>query len=661
MSLRSENAVPSENHAAEHADSRQLLTPVGDVPGVVPRHVQLLGKLGIYTVADLLFFFPRDYEDLSDRRSIADLEDDHVQSVRGQVVEIDGKSSGFGKSRVGLLLRDETDELRAIWFNQPFMRNKFKVGQFLLLSGKPRQSGGRWEMAHPRIRWLDDPEEDTNLNLLPIYPLTEGIKQYQLRKLIETATREYASLLEEVFPQSLLDKYQLFPLQEALPTIHHPENMEQLGHARRRFVFQELFVLQLALAARRWQHKTNLKAPPLEASAQIDARIRRLFPFDLTAGQHMVIEEVAADMAKPTPMNRLLQGDVGSGKTVIAVYAILTCVSHSHQAVLMAPTEILARQHADTLGKLLKQSRVRWLLLTGGMPAKQRAEALAEIAAGNIDVVIGTHAVVQEDVEFAKLGLVVIDEQHKFGVRQRAALRQTEHSPHYLVMTATPIPRTVSMALFGDLDVSTLRDMPPGRQAVNTYVVEHRAQGEWWSFVRGKLREGRQAYVVAPLVDESENYAAASVAEAFERLTNGELEAFRVGLLHGRMSSAEKEQTMASFRSGEIQVLVSTTVIEVGVDVPNATLMTVDSPERFGLSQLHQLRGRIGRGTHPGFCALLADEELSEDARGRLSSFANTTDGFELAELDFKMRGPGRPIRHQTTWHAATARGRPHL
>jgi ATP-dependent DNA helicase RecG len=431
------------------------------------------------------------------------------------------------------------------------------------------------------------------------------------------------------------------PLAEALPAIHSPQDTDQLVRARRRFVFQELFILQLAVTARRWQHQVGFRAPALVASADINARIKRLFPFEWTAGQQAAIAEVAADMASETPMNRLLQGDVGSGKTVIAVYAMLVCVARGYQAALMAPTEILARQHAETLSSLLKASRVRYLLLVGGMTTRERAAALADIAAGNIDLVIGTHAVVQEDVRFAKLGLVVIDEQHKFGVRQRAALRQGESSPHYLVMTATPIPRTISMTLFGDLEVTTLREMPPGRQEVRTYVVKPEEQPRWWQFVRDKLRAGRQAYVVAPLVDESENIAAASVAEAFERLTNGELAVFRVGIIHGRMSPGEKEEAMAAFRSGKTHVLVSTSVIEVGVDVPNACIMVIDSPERFGLAQLHQLRGRVGRGTLAGFCGVLVGDELSEQARARLDSFAATSDGFDLAEMDFQLRGPG--------------------
>jgi len=319
---------------------------------------------------------------------------------------------------------------------------------------------------------------------------------------------------------------------------------------------------------------------------------------------------------------------------------MLVAVAHGHQATLMAPTEILARQHAQTLARLLEASRVRFAVLTGGTAKRERDELLEKIAVGEIDVVLGTHAIIQDDVHFKNLGLAVIDEQHKFGVRQRAALRQGDQSPHYLVMTATPIPRTMTMTLFGDLDVSTLRELPTGRQPVNTYLVEPEEQAKWWQFVRDRLREGRQAFVVVPLVDESENVSAPSVADAFEQLTNGELEAFRLGILHGRMSSAEKQHTMADFRAGETQVLVSTSVIEVGVDVANASVMIVAGAERFGLAQLHQLRGRVGRGSHAGFCGVLLGE-MTDHGRERLDAFAASTDGFELAELDFKLRGPG--------------------
>jgi ATP-dependent DNA helicase RecG len=651
MSGTSQQAAQPVPVKREPTPAEVLGTPVEFVRGVGPERAELLAKLEVRTARDLIFFFPRDYQDLTDRRDIADLEEDVLQTVRGEVVEIDSRSSGFGKSVVGVLVRSLTPALsqgergygylRALWFNQPFMRERFRQGQHVLLSAKPRFRGGRWEMPHPRVTWLDGAEDQPEMRMLPLYSLTEGITQFYMRRMVASAVENFGQVLEEVFPEALLRQYDLMPLVEALPAIHSPYDAQQLERARRRFVFQELFVLQLAVVARRWQQQMGFRAPRLEASADINARIERLFPFDLTAGQRTAIQDVATDMGRETPMNRLLQGDVGSGKTAVAVYAMLLCVARGYQAALMAPTEILARQHAETLAALLRASRVRYLLLVGGMTAKERETALAAIAAGQIDLVIGTHAVVQEDVRFAKLGLVVIDEQHKFGVRQRAALRQGQTSPHYLVMTATPIPRTVTMTLFGDLDVTTLRDMPPGRQEVRTYVVQPNEQERWWNFVREKLRAGRQAYVVAPLVDESENIAAASVSEAFERLTNGELAAFRVGIIHGRMTQPEKEQAMAEFRAGKTHVLISTSVIEVGVDVANACIMVIDSPERFGLAQLHQLRGRVGRGKLAGFCGVLLTEEMTEQATERLSAFAATSDGFALAEMDFELRGPG--------------------
>jgi ATP-dependent DNA helicase RecG len=600
-----------------------------------------LARLDVRTLADLIFLFPRDYQDLSDRRDIANLEEGPMQTIRGEVVEVDARSGGFGKSQVGVLVRQENDYLRAVWFNQPFMRDKFRAGQWVLLSAQPRLRGRRWEMAHPRVMWLEGPLDEPETRLVPVYPLTEGLHQSQLRLMIASAVEQHAQSLEEVLPEPLLAEYQLMPIVEALPAIHSPQDSDQLALARRRFIFQELLVLQLAVVARRHQQTTGFRAPRIEALPDIHARIERLFPFEWTAGQRAAIREVAADMASETPMNRLLQGDVGSGKTVVAVFAMLASVARGYQAVLLAPTEILARQHARTLEGLLHASRVRHLLLVGGLSTRQREDALADIAAARVDLVIGTHAILHEKVQFSRLGLVVIDEQHKFGVRQRAALRQGNRSPHYLVMTATPIPRTITMTLFGDLDVTTLREMPPGRQVVRTYVVEADAHARWWSFVREKLRAGRQAYVVAPLVEESDTVAAASVAAAFERLANGELADFRVGLVHGRMTPAEKEVAMAEFRSGRIHVLVSTSVIEVGVDVPNASVMVIESAERFGLAQLHQLRGRVGRDLHAGYCGVLVGDELSEEARARLAAFADTNDGFELAEMDFQLRGPG--------------------
>ncbi len=602
---------------------------------------EMLARLGLRTVADVLFFFPRDYEDLTQICMVEQLEEGELQTVCGTVEEFELRGLGPGRSMLGVLVRDqEGGFIRAVWFNQPWMKDKFAQGRRVAISGKPKIKGLFWEVSHPIVVHLAEEEAQPQGEIRPVYGLTEGIKQWEMRRIVAETVEAYGSLLEEVFPAKFLETKKLWPLQQALPQIHKPTDWDNLELARRRFVYQELFILQLALAVRREQQNRFSDSPKLETTAKIDARIQRLFSFELTDGQKECIERISADMSRTSPMNRLLQGDVGSGKTVVAVHAMLVAVANEHQAVLMAPTEVLARQHAKNLRRLLANSHVRMAELTGGLSPKQRTEMLDGIGKGDFDVIVGTQAIIQDDVTFAKLGLVVIDEQHKFGVEQRATLRRAGADPHYLVMTATPIPRTVTMTLFGDLDVSTLRDCPPGRQEVKTYLAAEDQRDRWWDFMARKLREGRQGYVVTPLVDEVEELDVTSVNEAYETLVNGPLEPFRVGLIHGRMRVDEKDAVMERFSTGDLQVLVCTTVVEVGVDVPNATLMTIESAQRFGLSQLHQLRGRISRGRHPGFCTAFADPP-NDLARQRLEAFVSTTDGFKLAELDFSLRGPG--------------------
>jgi len=653
----------------------ELSTPIQYLKGCGAARAELFARLGVRTIRDLLFFFPRDYQDLTDVRSVDSLEEGSLASVLGTVEEVE-LAERSGRSILGVLVRQETQHLRAVWFNQPFLREKFRRGQRVLLSGKPKRRGLRWEMVHPQVKVIESDEDQPQGHLLPVYPLTEGLAQRHVRQLTRRALDECVELLEEVFPADYLAAHDLLPLRTALPLLHFPASRAELGQARRRFIYQELLILQLALALKRQQVHEVLQAHPLELTAKIDARIRRLLPFELTGGQNQAIAEIAADLAGSHPMNRLLQGDVGSGKTIVAVFAMLLAVAHGGQVVLMAPTEVLARQHVGTLTWLLAKSQTRIGLLTGGMSAKARAELLAQIATGETQILVGTQAVVSDAIEFQRLALVVIDEQHKFGVRQRAALKHSGVQPHYLVMTATPIPRTMAMTQFGDLDVTTLRDHPPGRQKVYTYYPAAEDRPKWWDFFRKKLGEGRQGYVVVPLVAQGKQAASeggslpsadafdasleedwldapsdeddaerprpapVSLESAYEALANGELEAFRLGLIHGRMSSSEKLAAMEDFRAGRTQVLVATSVVEVGVDVPNATVMTIENAERFGLAQLHQLRGRISRGSYPGYCTLFADA-LTDDAMARLDAFVSTTDGFELAELDFKLRGPG--------------------
>ncbi|MGC4004513.1 MAG: DEAD/DEAH box helicase [Pirellulales bacterium] len=444
------------------SSAERLVTPLEQIRAVGRDRAHLMGKLKLRTVRDALFFFPREYQDYRDLKPIARLEADIPVSVRGRVAEVSERTTSRGVRMLGVLLTDGTHALRAVWFNQPFLRPKFQNGQELILSGKAKLRGMRWEMPHPRVQWIDVDEEPPAGNIMPVYRLTEGVTQGHVRYMLRTVLADYAPAVEEVFPPDFLAAHRLLPIGEAIPNMHFPRDPETLAAARRRFVYQELFVLQLGLALRRQAMLVQWHSSPLERTAKIDARIRRLFPFELTAGQNAAIEEIVADMSRTIPMNRLLQGDVGSGKTVVALYAILLAVANGHQAALMAPTEVLARQHARVLGRMLEQSHVRTALLTGGMAVREKTDALAAIASGETQVVIGTQAILGSAVEFSKLGLVVIDEQHKFGVRQRSGLKKAGQNPHYLVMTATPIPRTVSMTLYGDLDVSTLKESAAG-------------------------------------------------------------------------------------------------------------------------------------------------------------------------------------------------------
>jgi len=625
--------------------------------GVGSARAELLVKLGIRRVADLLFYFPRDYVDVADLRKPEDLVEGQLQSVLGVVDSLERKQTSRGVVLAMGMVCDGGGYIRAFWFNQMYHAEQMKSGRRLLMTGKPKWDNFRnaWVFMHPKLTYLADGEAvgsiaDRSIGVAlepmqPIYPLTEGLQQHHLRKIVRNALPIYSPVLDEVFPESFLVQNKLPPIADAVRKIHFPETSDEANAARRRFIFQELFILQVALAIRKLQRQTALKAPAIELSPKIDTRIRKLFPFALTESQEHVIREITGDLRQPIPMNRLLQGDVGSGKTVVAVYAMLLAVAHDYQAVFMAPTEVLARQHLRTLELMLEHSRVKIAPLFGGQKPVERTKVLQDIASGEAKVIVGTQAIIASEIDFHQLGLVVIDEQHKFGVRQRAKLKTgTGFDPHYLVMTATPIPRSVTMTLFGDLDVSIMRGLPPGRRKISTYLAEPKQREQWWDFVRKKLRDGRQAFVVVPLVEESEQFDARSIRETHDSLAVGPLNGFTLAMLHGRMSNDEKAKVMYDFRTGETQVLVATSVIEVGVDVPNATLMTIENGERFGLAQLHQLRGRIGRGNHPAFCTVFSDaahKAQYEDALTRLKAFVESTDGFKLAEVDFELRGPG--------------------
>ena len=627
----------------------KLTQPVQFLRGVGPRRAELLDKLGLRTAADVLFFFPRKYQDFTQLASIDQLVNDELTSVVGTIDDIDHSMSGNGRHVLYVLLRQDNQYLRAVWFNQPYLVPKFQIGQKVMFQGKARKVGGRFQMTHPRITWIDannSAAEDGQL--LPVYRLTDGINQRQIREIVSKTVETYAGLVEEAMPNELRQHASVCGIEDAIRKIHAPASIEEAEDARGRLVYQELLILQLALAIRRQRVKSGSVAPPLEMTPKIRARILRRFPFRLTPSQSTAVDEIAADMNRPFPMNRLLHGDVGSGKTAVALCAMLLAVAHGYQAAMMAPTEILASQHFRSLSKFLAGSRVKVALLTGSLKTSERNQLLQQIAAGEINIVVGTQAVASSSVEFHKLGLAVIDEQHKFGVKKRASLRQTGHDPHYLVMTATPIPRTVSMTLFGDLDVSTLEKPQGVGNMVNTYIGNEQSREEWWKFFSSKIQQGRQGYVVAPLVDAGDDSQLESAERLFESLSNGPLEAFRLDVLHGRQSAEEKNAALLAFANGETQVIVATGVVEVGIDVPNATMMTIESAERFGLSQLHQLRGRISRGKHPGFvCAFTSTEDHVDNER--LAAFAASDDGFELAETDLRLRGPGNLFSTQQT------------
>ncbi len=610
------------------------------LPGATPARLELLGRLGLRTVGDLLFHFPRSYEDLTDLRPISALAADAPQTAQGEVVEIEGRNLTSGGCLVSVVLCDDGVHcLEGVWFNQPYAASRFRFGQRLSFSGKPKWRSGHWQMSNPRVQALDGGAAVTP-GVVPVYPLTDGLRPDHLRPLIGKALELYGRCVVENLPESLRGLHDWPGVSEALRAVHFPPSAEEVTRARRRFIYEEFLLLQLGLALRRREVRDRGRAPVLPTSPVLDLRIRRLFPFALTGDQDKVVADISRDLASERPMQRLLQADVGAGKTAVAVYALLVAVANKHQAALMAPTEVLARQHFRTLERYLAHSRVRRLLLTGGRTPKERREALEVLRTGEIDLVVGTQALVQEDVQFARLGLVVVDEQHRFGVHQRARFRKLAADPHYLVMTATPIPRTAALAVFGDLDVSVMRQLPPGRKPVVTRWVEADQRERVYARLREGLSAGKQGYIVCPLVEESAALDVKAATETYSELQAGPFRDFRLGLLHGRMDETEKDETMRRFRAGEIQLLVCTTVIEVGVDVPNAMLLVVEHAERFGLSQLHQLRGRVSRGPTAGECFVFA-APANDEGRERLRAFVRLRDGFALAEMDMRLRGVG--------------------
>ncbi len=609
------------------------------VKGVGPKRAELLRALGIRSVIDLLQHYPRRYEDRRQIRRIAQLEAGRNETVRGKVLAVGAKRVGKALSIVQVALGDGSGTVYATWFNQPYMQSRFKVGQELILTGKV-QRRGYLEILSPEFEILS--AQDNGLlntgRIVPVYPLGERLSQRSMRKIIHACLDGYAASVPELLEAPLREECGLHPVSEALRNIHFPESPAALEAARRRLVFDEFLPMQLAI------HLKRKQMAELPGSSKKGGEFVRRFleslPFKLTRAQERVIAEARADMERTHPMNRLLQGDVGSGKTIVAVVALLIALDARYQGVLMAPTEILAEQHWRTLDALLSPLGVRPLLLTGEMSADEKAGVYEAIRSDGPLVVVGTHAVIQEDVEFSRLGVVVVDEQHKFGVSQRAAIKSKGENPDFMIMTATPIPRTLALTLYGDLDISVIDEMPPGRGTVTTRWVPPEKMGEAYAFIRAEALKGRQAYIIYPLIDESEKLPLGAARKMAERLRAEQFRDLSVGLIHGRMGREEREGVMRDFRAGRIQILIATSVIEVGLDIPGACLMLVEHAERFGLSQLHQMRGRIGRGGERSYF-LFSGQPATEEGSKRLEALCATNDGFRIAEMDLELRGPG--------------------
>jgi ATP-dependent DNA helicase RecG len=630
--------------------------------GVGPRRAADLQRAGLTTIEDLLYRFPIRYEDRGRFQTIASLKPGESSSIAGEVVSCGIRATRRPGFRiVELLVRDKTGSLRAIWFNQPFLADIFHPRQRVILFGKLELTSHGLQMQNPQYEVLrqEGPPEDAAApeaddetlhtgRIVPVYEKTGNLTTKMQRVLVHEALAQLPAALPDPIPADVRTRHGLVDRRTALEQVHFPPehaDVDELNRfrspAQRRLIFEEFFLFQLGLVLRKRRAQAELKPRAVRITDDVREAARRVLPFRLTGDQKTAVAEIVADMQRATPMNRLLQGDVGSGKTIVALMAAVVAMENGFQVAFMAPTEILAEQHFITIRRLLESSRFRITLLTGSTAARQRREAQAELAGGSIQLAVGTHALVQDPIAFRELGLVIIDEQHRFGVMQRATLRAKGLHPDVLVMTATPIPRTLALTTYGDLDVSIMREMPPGRQPIRTTARPESRREEIYEFVREQIEAGRQAYVIYPLVEESEKVDLKAATEMADHLAQEVFPAFHVALLHGRMKPDAKERVMAAFARGEVHVLVSTTVVEVGVDVPNATVMLVEHAERFGLSQLHQLRGRVGRGQHQSFCVLIYQSPLSEAARERLKALTETTDGFEIAERDLRQRGPG--------------------
>lgn len=645
MKSKNKDLTPDNDSASNHKISKE--TPVQYIKGVGPARARLLERIGVRTLADILFCFPRRYEDRKNLRKICDLEYGSDATVMCEVESSKLITTPRKKMKIfELTVIDNTGHLKAKWFNQAWLKKNFKKGDRVILSGAVKgnlYSGVGLEMENPDYELVSGEDRLIHTSrIVPVYKTTEGISQKQLRTLMFHAVDSYSYLIDDYLPAEMLERLGLKPLKWAVREAHFPDEYTDVGYlnkgvspAHKRLVFDEFFLLEAGLALLK-KRETLEKGISLTDRKELVGRFMDNLPFELTGAQKRVLEEIRSDMKRDIPMNRLIHGDVGCGKTVVALLSILIAAGSGYQACLMAPTELLAEQHFITIHRMVEALGLKVLLLTSGSGKKD-----AELAAdGRARVVIGTHAIIQEHVEFKKLGLAIIDEQHRFGVVQRAALRSKGNNPDILIMTATPIPRTLAMTLYGDLDVSVIDELPAGRKPIITKTFFSSQKQKIYSLMEEEISKGRQIYIVYPLIEESEKLdlkSAIDGADALEKM----LPEREIGLVHGRMKHDEREAVMARFKAGDIDILVATTVIEVGIDVPNASLMLIVHAERFGLAQLHQLRGRIGRGAYDSFCLLLAYHPISDDAMRRLKAMEATSDGFRIAEEDLSIRGPG--------------------
>ena len=629
-----------------------LTTPLQYLKGVGPRRAADLENAGLHTVEDLLYRFPTRYEDRSRLQPISTLKPGQTVAIAGRVLVCGLRSTrrpGFKIFEAAI--DDGSGSLRAVWFNQPFLQTIFARGQQVVLYGSVEMRGSAsLQITSPQYEIIDDEDGETihTGRIVPVYERTGTITPKMQRRLVYDALQRLPPDLPDPLPESLRVRLGMPSRHAALLAAHFPPADAPIGAlnqfatpAQQRLVFEEAFLFQMGVLARRQTAAVEIKPGMVRVDNRIRDAVRAVLPFKLTDGQKQALKEIVEDLQRPQPMNRLLQGDVGAGKTIVALLAALVAMENGQQAAFMAPTEILAEQHFINIARLLQASRFRVALLTGSTGGAARRTQLAEIESGAIHLIVGTHALVQEEVRFKQLGLVVIDEQHRFGVLQRATLRAKGLHPDVLVMTATPIPRTLALTVYGDLDVSMIRELPAGRLAVKTLAKPESRREDIYALVREQLAAGRQAYVIYPLVEESEKIDVKAATQMADTLAQDVFPEYSVGLLHGRLKPDAKDRVMKAFAAGELQILVSTTVVEVGVDIANAGVMIVEHAERFGLSQLHQLRGRVGRDRHQSYCFLLYQSPLSDEARERLKAMTETTDGFEIAERDLRLRGPG--------------------